>query len=558
MSDFTTDTPGQNGPAPFGPRPEPAPGTPATTTPRFAPQPRTEQPRPDQPRPEQPRSEQPRPEQGPAGSPEVKGRITIADEVVEKVAGLAAMEVEGVADLGGDFERAVESVRERIGLGNKRGDQGVKADVKGQEVAISVTVMVEFGYVVLDVARQVQLNVARKTQRMLGLRVVEVNVTVDDVRTARADEPDERGGRGRLTSGRPGQPRPRRSISPPITPDPWGGAVVDGVDGGPAVVAVVAGAVVRGTVADVVVGAVVGGAVPGESPAAAGDGAPGSAMAFSPVPSAPAGPSSVLPAPGPRVVRPSDSESLPTPVPPPVPDAASPSAARSGGAPRPRSPRPEPSSSIARPSAPNAITTAARPVTISTLGCTRSRAVPTDSFSCAQRSRTVIAPRIPCQSASAWGSRRSARRRTHAFAILPHRAGSRVTGRGSTPCGRRVAARLYELIEADRHVSNDFSPMFARSREMAPHRSVASGRLAYPSIWSSRRRPTGDATRLDGGDRSHRCVPVPRAVKNGHSTDPVRRKDGWRAGDRRPGRSSTPAEGTTENDSTRRRSRRRP
>jgi uncharacterized alkaline shock family protein YloU len=186
MSDFTTDTPGQNGPAPFGPRPEPAPGPPATTTPRFAPQPRTEQPRPDQPRPDQPR-----PEQAPAGSPEVKGRITIADEVVEKVAGLAAMEVEGVADLGGDFERAVESVRERIGLGNKRGDQGVKADVKGQEVAISVTVMVEFGYVVLDVARQVQLNVARKTQRMLGLRVVEVNVTVDDVRTARADEPDE-------------------------------------------------------------------------------------------------------------------------------------------------------------------------------------------------------------------------------------------------------------------------------------------------------------------------------------------------------------------------------
>ena len=172
MSDFTTDTPGQNGPAPFGPRPDPTPGAPAaTTTPRFAPQ--------------------PRPDPSPVGAPEVKGRISIADEVVEKVAGLAAMEVDGVADLGGDFERAVESVRERIGLGNKRGDQGVKADVKGQEVAISVTVMVEFGYVVLDVARQVQLNVARKTQRMLGLRVVEVNVAVDDVRTARADEPDE-------------------------------------------------------------------------------------------------------------------------------------------------------------------------------------------------------------------------------------------------------------------------------------------------------------------------------------------------------------------------------
>ena len=108
------------------------------------------------------------------------------------MAALAAIEVTGVADLGGDFERAVESVRERIGLGNKRGDQGVKADVKGHEVAVSVTIMVEYGHVVLDVAREVQANVAEKTQRMLGLTVVEVNVNVDDVRTARPEDADER------------------------------------------------------------------------------------------------------------------------------------------------------------------------------------------------------------------------------------------------------------------------------------------------------------------------------------------------------------------------------
>ena len=182
MSDFSTSEPGSNGPVPFGPRPEPGPGPQTATAPRFAP-----------PRPEQ----QPPAASNPAGAPaaapqaEVKGRIHIADEVVEKVAGLAAIEVEGVADLGGDFARAIESVRERIGIGNKRGDQGVKAEVKGHEVAISVTIMVEFGHVVLEVARQVQVNVARKTHRMLGLKVVEVNVTVDDVRTSTSDEPDQ-------------------------------------------------------------------------------------------------------------------------------------------------------------------------------------------------------------------------------------------------------------------------------------------------------------------------------------------------------------------------------
>lgn len=185
--------PAPTGPSPFPARPdgahlapsgEPGPAGAGSGAPRFAPA-----------RPTEARAT---PDASRSGTtPEVKGRIHIADEVVEKVAGLAALEVEGVADVGGDFERALESVRERIGLGNKRGDQGIKADVKGHEVAISVTIMVEFGHVVLDVARQVQTNVARKTQRMLGLKVMEVNVTVDDVRTTRAETSTEQ----RVTAG---------------------------------------------------------------------------------------------------------------------------------------------------------------------------------------------------------------------------------------------------------------------------------------------------------------------------------------------------------------------
>ncbi|HEY3141406.1 MAG TPA: Asp23/Gls24 family envelope stress response protein [Acidimicrobiales bacterium] len=122
---------------------------------------------------------------------EVKGRINVADEVVEKVAALAATEVEGVADLGGDFERAIESVRERIGIGHKRGDQGIKAKINGREVSVDVTIMIEYGHVVMDVARQVKNNVASQTQRMLGLTVVEVNVTVDDVRMPYETKPED-------------------------------------------------------------------------------------------------------------------------------------------------------------------------------------------------------------------------------------------------------------------------------------------------------------------------------------------------------------------------------
>jgi uncharacterized alkaline shock family protein YloU len=132
---------------------------------------------------------------------QVKGRIDIEDEVVEKVAGLAAIEVEGVADLGGDVARAVESVRERIGIGHKRGDQGVKAHINGREVSIEVTIVIEYGHVVMNVARNVKTNVAIQTNRMLGLRVVEVNVCVDDVRMPAARPAEPRDDDQRLTIG---------------------------------------------------------------------------------------------------------------------------------------------------------------------------------------------------------------------------------------------------------------------------------------------------------------------------------------------------------------------
>ncbi|GAA2856731.1 Asp23/Gls24 family envelope stress response protein [Nonomuraea rubra] len=120
--------------------------------------------------------------EAPTAGAVVKGRIKVADEVVEKVAALAALEVAGVADLGGDLARAFESVRDRIGIGSRRGNQGVSAQIQDRQVAVSLTIVVEYGHVVMDVASEVKTNVARTVSRMLGMRVMEVNVTVDDVR----------------------------------------------------------------------------------------------------------------------------------------------------------------------------------------------------------------------------------------------------------------------------------------------------------------------------------------------------------------------------------------
>lgn len=92
----------------------------------------------------------------------VKGQITIGDEVFEKVAALAAMEVPGVAAL------------------SERGEP-VRVQTRGEEATVDLTVVVEYGCVVMDVARQLKTNVARVIGRMLGMRVSAVNVVVDDV-----------------------------------------------------------------------------------------------------------------------------------------------------------------------------------------------------------------------------------------------------------------------------------------------------------------------------------------------------------------------------------------
>ncbi|MEV4248626.1 Asp23/Gls24 family envelope stress response protein [Streptosporangium canum] len=132
----------------------------------------------------------PEPVAEPVAAAVVKGRIKVADEVVEKVAALAALEVTGVADLGSGLTDAVESIRERAGAGARRGPRGVSAHVQERTVAVDVAIVAEYGHVVMDVANEVKTNVARTVSRMLGMRVVEVNVNVDDVRLPGEDHPE--------------------------------------------------------------------------------------------------------------------------------------------------------------------------------------------------------------------------------------------------------------------------------------------------------------------------------------------------------------------------------
>ncbi|WP_255952681.1 Asp23/Gls24 family envelope stress response protein [Streptomyces odontomachi] len=126
-----------------------------------------------------------------------RGRTTIADGVVEKIAGLAARDVFGVHAMGSGIARTFGAMRERVpGGGTKSVTRGVKAEVGEVQTALDLEIVVDYGVAISDVARDVRENVVGAVERMTGLEVVEVNIAVSDVKLP--DEEDEEEGESRL------------------------------------------------------------------------------------------------------------------------------------------------------------------------------------------------------------------------------------------------------------------------------------------------------------------------------------------------------------------------
>jgi uncharacterized alkaline shock family protein YloU len=112
-----------------------------------------------------------------------EGKITVAQGVVSKIAGMACREISGVAAMGSGGSRALGAIRGRIpGSSGPSVSQGVGVEVGETQAAIDLDIVVDYGVSIADLGRSIQRNVKQSVERMTGLDVVEVNVTVDDVR----------------------------------------------------------------------------------------------------------------------------------------------------------------------------------------------------------------------------------------------------------------------------------------------------------------------------------------------------------------------------------------
>ena len=78
------------------------------------------------------------------------GRTSIADSVVAKIAGVAAREISGVHAMGGGTSRAIGAIREAVS--SPSASQGVSVEVGERQAAIDLTLVVDYGASIVDLA----------------------------------------------------------------------------------------------------------------------------------------------------------------------------------------------------------------------------------------------------------------------------------------------------------------------------------------------------------------------------------------------------------------------
>lgn len=121
-----------------------------------------------------------------------RGNTTISDSVVSKISGIAAQEVDGIRMGSGASQTASNLLGSITGGGSSSSTQGVSVEVGQEEAAIDLTLTAEYGKSIPQLAEAVRRNVSNRVESLVGLRVTEVNVTVQNIFFPQQEEEQER------------------------------------------------------------------------------------------------------------------------------------------------------------------------------------------------------------------------------------------------------------------------------------------------------------------------------------------------------------------------------
>lgn len=105
------------------------------------------------------------------------GTVIISDHVLCAIAGLAAMEVDGIASMKGDL---MANQITRSAMNNL--SKCVRVIVVDDVISVQLVLNIKYGYSLPDITRKVQERVKDTLENMTGLKVAAVNISISDVK----------------------------------------------------------------------------------------------------------------------------------------------------------------------------------------------------------------------------------------------------------------------------------------------------------------------------------------------------------------------------------------
>ncbi|HFU3702081.1 TPA: Asp23/Gls24 family envelope stress response protein [Streptococcus suis] len=122
------------------------------------------------------------------GKPElIRGELTYADKVIEKIIGIALDSVDGVLGVDGGF---FSNVKDKL-VNTDTTRDGVQVEVGKKQVAVDLEVVAEYQKHVPTIFANIKEVIETEVKRMTDLDVVEINVNVVDIKTRQQYEADK-------------------------------------------------------------------------------------------------------------------------------------------------------------------------------------------------------------------------------------------------------------------------------------------------------------------------------------------------------------------------------
>lgn len=104
------------------------------------------------------------------------GTIRIHKKVIASISSLAAVEIEGVKRVGGDFKSGL------LELVGKKFLSAIDVEINSNdEVKVEIPLVIKYGYNIPDIANKVQENVRNSLEKMTNLSIKDININVQGI-----------------------------------------------------------------------------------------------------------------------------------------------------------------------------------------------------------------------------------------------------------------------------------------------------------------------------------------------------------------------------------------